>query len=221
MPKLTAKLADAIDADPERDVFMWDSGAGAVTGFGLRVFPTGRKTWLLQYRFDGRTRRVVIGPFPGTKAEEARQRATELRGRIAKGEDPAADRDDARKDLTVAELCALWLREGCIDLKPSSIDAYQRNIDNHIVPQIGAIRLAKLRRADVERMQLAIAEGATKADRKGKPRARIMVRGGKGAASRTVACLRAALNWAHAPRPDLRPIRPRSRPTGPAPSSGC
>jgi integrase len=196
MPKLTAKLAESLAPDPERDVFLWDSGSGAVTGFGLRAFPSGRKTWLLQYRFAGRTRRVVIGPFPGVKAEEARQRATELRGRIAAGDDPAAARDDARRDLTVAELCALWLREGCIDLKASSIDAYQRNITNHIVPQIGTVRLAKLRHGDVERMQIAIAGGATKVDRKGKPRARIVVRGGKGAASRTVACLRAALNWA-------------------------
>jgi integrase len=196
VPKLTARLADALEADPDRDVFLWDTGAGAVTGFGLRAFPTGRKSWLLQYRFGGRTRRIVIGPFPGVKAEEARQRATDLRGRIARGEDPAASRDDARKDLTVAELCALWLREGCIDLKPSSVDAYSRNVANHVVPLIGPIRLAKLRRADVEWMQLAVAEGATRADRRGKPRARIVVRGGKGAAARTVACLRAALNWA-------------------------
>lgn len=61
MPKLTKKLVDALERDPDRDVFVWDS---EVRGFGARVKPSGTKTFVIQYRnAERRTRRFVIGQF--------------------------------------------------------------------------------------------------------------------------------------------------------------
>ncbi len=68
MPKLTKRLLDSL-APESHDRFVWD---GALAGFGLRVRPTGRKTFLVQYRTgDGRQRRRVIGQFPMMTVEEA------------------------------------------------------------------------------------------------------------------------------------------------------
>jgi len=45
--KLTKKTVEGIKPDPLKELFVWDS---ELKGFGLRVFPTGRRTYFLQYR---------------------------------------------------------------------------------------------------------------------------------------------------------------------------
>ncbi len=59
MPKLTKRIVEALERDPDRDVFMWDTD---VRGFGVRVKSSGTKTFIIQYRnVERRTRRFVIG----------------------------------------------------------------------------------------------------------------------------------------------------------------
>ena len=63
MPKLSKRTVETIRPDPAgRDVFMWDSGDGALKGFGVRMKPSGAASYLVQYRTrEGRTRRLVLG----------------------------------------------------------------------------------------------------------------------------------------------------------------
>ena len=63
MPKLSKRAVDAIRPDPAGgDVFMWDSGDGALKGFGVRMKPSGAASYLVQYRTkEGHTRRFKIG----------------------------------------------------------------------------------------------------------------------------------------------------------------
>ena len=51
MAKLTKRIIEALEP-AEKDYFVWD---GDLPGLGIRVFPTGRKQFVLQYRF-GRSR---------------------------------------------------------------------------------------------------------------------------------------------------------------------
>ena len=79
MPKLTKRCVDA--ATPRTsDHFLWDD---ELPGFGLRVFSSGKRSYLVQYRADGRTRRVTIGLHGVWTPEEARREARVLLGRIA------------------------------------------------------------------------------------------------------------------------------------------
>jgi hypothetical protein len=62
MAKLTKRVVDSIrpdrNADPvhRRDVFVWDSGDGALKGFGVRMKPSGAASYIVQYRnAEGRT----------------------------------------------------------------------------------------------------------------------------------------------------------------------
>ncbi len=57
MPKLTKRIVEA--ASPKgRDTFLWCS---ELPGFGVRIFASGARSYLIQYRSGGRTRRVTIG----------------------------------------------------------------------------------------------------------------------------------------------------------------
>lgn len=55
MTKLTKRTVDAADVR-ERDYFIWDD---ELPGFGLRVFASGKRSYLIQYRAAGRTRRYT------------------------------------------------------------------------------------------------------------------------------------------------------------------
>ena len=108
MAELTKRTVEA--AKPgERDVFLWDS---KLTGFGCRIYPSGRRVYLVQWKRDGRTRRLVLGPHGPVTCEQARNRATVELGRIAKGEDPADERDARKRDLTLEQLVEEWRRAG-------------------------------------------------------------------------------------------------------------
>ena len=86
----------------------WIAWDDRVTGFGVRVQPSGTKSFLINYRADGGgryspNRRLVIGRFGRMTAAEARTRAQALLGRVAAGEDPAAQRAEARGLPTLGE----------------------------------------------------------------------------------------------------------------------
>src|SRR5258705_8827120 len=113
MPKITKRLVDALTVDQAGgDRFVWETGDGALKGFGIRVKPSGVASFLIQYRTrTGRTRRLAIGRVGTLAPEEARDLARELLVAVAKGEDPSGERHRIRKAMTVSELCDLYLAE--------------------------------------------------------------------------------------------------------------
>ncbi len=181
--RITKRSVDA-HKPGDRDKLLWDTDT---PGFGLKVTPTGTRTYLTQYRIGGRkgrTRRVTIGqhgrpwtdPRTGqTKSltpEVARKEAKRLLGLVTAGEDPAGDRTRARQAITVADLCDLYLSEGVAQKKASTIARDEHRIELHVKPLIGGRRARDITQDDVERFMNAVAK-----------------RFGKGAASRTVGML--------------------------------
>ncbi len=86
----------------------WIAWDDKLTGFGVRVQPSGTKSFLINYRANGGgryspNRRLVIGRFGRLTAAEARRTAQSLLGRVAAGEDPAAERAEARGLPTLGE----------------------------------------------------------------------------------------------------------------------
>ena len=95
MTKLTKTVVERISPDPERDIFIWDA---ALPGFGLRVYPSGKRKYVVQYRTkDNRQRRAVIGLHGVLTAEGARELARDMLAAVSKGSDPAAERKAACK----------------------------------------------------------------------------------------------------------------------------
>lgn len=212
MTRLTKRMVDGLRPLPDRDVFAWD---GEIRGFGVRVKPTGVKTYFVQYRnADGRTRRLVIGKHGILATDQARDQGRQRLAEVSKGEDPSAKRHAARGGMTVAEVCDWYLTEGRAgrllgrnrrSIKPSSLDGDEGRIDIHIKPLIGAQPIRGIILADVEKLQAEIAAGrsAIRAKRRGRGG---QTKGGPGVAGRTVSTLRSMLG--HAKRHGLIETNP-------------
>ncbi|MCT7376286.1 tyrosine-type recombinase/integrase [Chelativorans salis] len=201
MPKLTKRIVDALQHDQERDVFIWDT---EVRGFGVRVKPSGTKTFLIQYRnAERRTRRFVIGQYGVLTVEFARDLARKKLASVVDGGDPSAERRAAREGMTVAQICDWYLEEAEAGrllgrnrrpIKASSVAGDRSRIEQHIKPLIGTRVVSHLRLADIERLQADIAAGKTARTRRTGRGGQTS--GGAGVAARAISTLRSLLNHA-------------------------
>lgn len=212
MVRLTKRAVDSLNPLADRDVFAWD---GEIRGFGVRVKPSGTKTYFIQYRnAEGRTRRLVIGKHGILSTDEARDLGRQKLAEVSKGEDPSAKRHAARTGMTVSEICDWYLEEARAGrlvgrnrrpIKPSTLDSDEGRIKAHIKPLLGAQPVKGLTLADVEKLQADIATGRTLAREKRRGRGG-QTRGGPGVAGRAISTLRSLLG--HAKRHGLLESNP-------------
>lgn len=202
MTKLTKRVVDS--AEPrEKPYFIWCSD---LSGFGVRVFPTGKRVYYADYRADGGRRRMTIGQHGKITTEDARKQAIATMGSVVKGADPLMDRKTRRKSLTVAQLCdryldmatrGLVLGKGGQGKKASTLEIDRGRISRHIKPLLGTRLVADLRSSDIVKFMRDVASGRTaRSDNTGKNGARVEVTGGAGTASRTVGLLGGILTFA-------------------------
>ncbi len=150
MPKLTKRTIDAAKPDLMRDYFIWDDD---MPGFGLRVLRSGMKTYQVQYRHGGRTRRNSIGKHGTITPDEARKIAKELLGRVAKGDNPAEERAIHRGASSVAEVCERFMKEYVpIHCKETTAKEYRRSVDLFIKPTIGTRKAPDIIRTDIAKL---------------------------------------------------------------------
>lgn len=185
---LTKSLIDQLK-NAKTDYTVWDSKVG---GLGIRVAPSGRKTFVLYYRAEsGKQRKPTIGRYGAITLDQARSIAREWLGLIARGFDISKERQVRRSAETVEQLSRRFLTEYVlVHKKPRSAASDQGLIENHIIPLLGDISVRALTRNDVATFRDKVAQGATRSFGKGKrPRGRRSVKGGKGCANRALACL--------------------------------
>lgn len=175
----------------ERYIY-WDP---KLAGFGVRVAPSGTKTYLLRYRAHPGGRRAPLRLFViGQHAEDltpaqARARAVEAKARVKLGQDPQAEIAAGRAAITVAELCDRYFAEGANGKKASTIKLDKLRVRHHIVPEIGNRRASGVSKADLEKLMRDIEAGRLKTDSR-------HARGGPGAAARTIGLLSGVFAWA-------------------------
>ena len=202
MGKITKRVVDAAEGRAN-DYVIWDD---ELPGFGLRVFVSGKRSYVIQYRAAGRSRRYTIGLHGVWTPETARQEAKVLLGRIAKGDDPAEERRLDHKAITMKELCALYvgdldagliLGKGGRPKKATTIGTDKGRIARHIIPLIGMRKVRDVTKADVNRVLKDVIGGKTAVIVKTqKLRGKAIVRGGVGTATRTIGLLGGILTYA-------------------------
>ena len=161
--KLNKRFIDAAKYQGSGACYVWDT---ETSGFGLRVYPSGRKSFVVTYRVRGKQRFFTMGRFGEMTLDQARTEALETLGRARKGEDPSGDRLASHRSPTVNELAKRYMKEhASIKLKPGSA---QRNLsvwENHILPRLGRRKVADIDRADVAQMHTEMAAIPSTANR--------------------------------------------------------
>ena len=146
---LNKRSVDALKP-ADKPFIAWDD---RLTGFGVRVQPSGVRSYLVNYRADGggrraANRRLVIGRHGRVSAEQARRIAQETLGKVAAGEDPAEGRTRSRSTPTLREAFEDFLSAGP-ERKPRTVEVYRRTVYMDLEPWLDR-SLNTISRRDVE-----------------------------------------------------------------------
>ena len=101
----TDKWASALlyGGDGKNADFYWE---GSIPGFGLKVYPSNRKMWVLKYRFNGRQRLKSLGQFPILKAHDAFEKAIAQKRALNEDRDPI---DEDKKAVLFSDFCEIYI----------------------------------------------------------------------------------------------------------------
>ncbi|MGR9230041.1 tyrosine-type recombinase/integrase [Rhizobium leguminosarum] len=180
----------------------WDT---ELPGFGLRVFPSGKRSWIIEYRpgAGGRgtsKKRLTLGPADESMTPEAaRSAARDMLARVRLGADPAAERAEERAGDTLKDVGEAWFKRHIIAKRKGSTAAHYRQVlETHIYPRLGSKRAVTLTRQDIARFHSDIAEKGKQArSATAKKRASSTTeRGGKYVANQALRILSSIFNWA-------------------------
>lgn len=157
MSKLTKTTIDAARYDGDgmaRDV-RWDH---VVKGLGLRVYPSGRKTFVLSYRTGARKRLMALGAYGVLTLDEARTTAKRKLGNVLDGKDPLREREARLAEATVKELGERWLDDWIAPKrKPLTIADYRFRMARYVYTSLGHLRIGDVTRADVAKLHGSLA----------------------------------------------------------------
>lgn len=135
---------------------LWDSH---LQGFGLRIYPSGRKTFILSYRFQGRKRLLTLGGYGELTLDQARDRALRANLSAKDGADPLAERRRETAGETVGDLCDAYLeRHARVHKKSWAED--ERRIDRFIRSAWKLHKARSITSEDVAQLHLRIGKDA-------------------------------------------------------------
>ena len=140
-PRLSHKTITA--AKPKRSEYMlWD---GTLSHFGLRVHPSGVRSFIVQTRVHGRMRKVTLGRFPEMSLARARREAASALALLWAGGDVAPK---ARAPL-FRDFAARYRERRKYRWKPSSLKTHDIYMRNRLMPAFGRLRLDAIDHARV------------------------------------------------------------------------
>lgn len=144
--KIAKRTVDALARRGEPGV-TWDA---ALPGFGVRVYASGRMTYVVQSRGPYGSRRATLGRHGELTPNQARKRAAKAIARIKAGKDPVANGAGADGAPTVAELARRYLEAHvAVECKASSAVRYRQLLRVHILPALGDVAVAAVTREHV------------------------------------------------------------------------
>lgn len=138
---------------------VWDS---ALSGFGVKVHPTGRKAYVLKYRISGgrggKSREPVLGVDGKITPDAARQAAKAWLAKVALGEDPAEERRRV-KAATMNELFDRYLEVHARKHKKArSIKADLSVLGTQLRPKFGKVAVPEMTRSRISEWHASLAD---------------------------------------------------------------
>lgn len=153
--KLTKRVVEGIVPRPKGDVVLWDE---VLPGFGVRVKPSGVRSYIIQYRnANGRSKRGTIGRHGKITLDQARKQARQIFADVGKGGDPVTEKATARQAPTVDDLLDRFLSDHVSPKRRErTYREYARLIDRNIRPKLGKLKVRGVCRNDVDRLHQSL-----------------------------------------------------------------
>lgn len=130
----------------------------ALSGFGVRVSPRGRKSWFVFVRLHRRLLRISLGTWPAVGLAEARRRAREAIVAASAGRDPrqrVADAHDATVGAVAERFVAEWAKPRNRRWRET-----ERILAHDVLPYWGRRPLASIRRREIAAWYALLAQRA-------------------------------------------------------------
>ena len=165
MAKMKLTVRAIVGMQPAaKDVIVWDA---ELAGFGLKVTPAGKRSFLLYYRtFDGQQRKPSLGSYPAVKPEDARAKARQWLSEVAKGHDPSLIRREGRAAPDMTALCGRYIAEHAATRKKlSSMRGDERLIDKNILPELAKKKVSAVTRANISALHHGLSSTPYQANR--------------------------------------------------------
>jgi integrase len=163
--KLTKLAVEQIPAQGA-EVVVWDT---ALAGFGVRVKPTGVRSYIIQYRdrTTGTSKRMTVGQHGALLTfDQAKKRARGILADALRGQDPVGERRAGRKAPNMADLASDYLERHAVPKKrPKSVRDDRAMLENVILPAVGTKKVASIERRDIESMHLRLNDRPYQANR--------------------------------------------------------
>ena len=119
--------------------------------FGVRVFPSGRRSYVCSYRVLGRFRIATLGRSDALTLDEARRKARGYLGRVAASLDPQAAQDAIAASGTMKDLCEEYMRRHA-KAKKRTWKTDRSFIDRLLLPKLGSRLVASVTPADIAKI---------------------------------------------------------------------
>ena len=153
---ISRRTVNALRVD--KDTVFWDS---ELPGFGVRVYPSGTRMYVVQTRARGKSTRVTVGRHGVLTPEEARRRAALIVARVKAGEDPIPAPLAPKPDPgpTVSDLAERYRVEHLeVRCKPSTVKTAHAAIRQHVLPALGTLPLTEVEREKVMALHGSLSE---------------------------------------------------------------
>lgn len=147
--KLTKRVLDELSYDRKSGgQYAWDDD---LAGFGVRIYPSDRKVFVITYRTrDGHQRFYTLGRYGEMTLHEARTQAMESLAATRRGEDPGGERQAYRRAPTMADLAERYMRDHARPRKkPRGAESDERMWRLHVLPRFKKRKVAEITRADI------------------------------------------------------------------------
>jgi integrase len=138
--KLTKKKVDSFSYQGGWDI-RWDS---ELTGFGVRLYPSNKKSYIFSYRFAGRKKLIALGSTYKITLDEARNLAKLKAAKVITGD----EKHSHLANENFAKFCTLYMERHARKHK-KTWQADQRRIDKNLLPKLAHISMKAITKADV------------------------------------------------------------------------
>ena len=153
---LTKRQIDSFTYSGSGKDIRWDD---QLAGFGVRIYPSGKKSFVVQYRRPGQrsSRFTTLGQYGVLTPDQARKQARRHLVDVLEGADPLNNRPAA--DTTVKQFGAVYIEDYSKGAKKTWRDD-ERRLHKHVVPALGSRHVGDVQRPDVARLHQSIGKSA-------------------------------------------------------------